>query len=56
MVFKHDFEYIMQEYDGADSLLQAERQQLLNLKKMLEGQLQLVQQQLQVPLIIQKLY
>ena len=37
-----------QEHDGADDLLQAERMHLLNLKKMLEAQLQLVQQQLQV--------
>lgn len=36
------------EHDGADDLLQAERMHLLNLKKMLESQLQLVQQQLQV--------
>jgi len=34
--------------DGADDLLQAERSHLLNLKKNLETQLQLVQQQLQV--------
>jgi len=36
------------EQDGADDLLHAERQHLLNLKKTLEAQLQLVQQQLQV--------
>lgn len=34
--------------DGADDLLQAERMHLLNLKRMLEAQLKLVQQQLQV--------
>ncbi|XP_064649719.1 tektin-like protein 1 isoform X2 [Lineus longissimus] len=34
--------------DGADDLLNAERQHLLNLKKILEAQLKLVQQQLQV--------
>ncbi|XP_074654916.1 tektin-like protein 1 [Tubulanus polymorphus] len=34
--------------DGADDLLSAERQHLLNLKRVLEAQLRLVQQQLQV--------
>lgn len=36
------------DHDGADDLLHAERMQLLGLKRMLEQQLQLVQQQLQV--------
>ena len=38
----------LQEHDGADDLLNAERAHLLNSKKTLEGQLRLVHQQLQV--------
>ena len=38
----------VQDNDGADDLLHAERMHLFNLKRMLEAQLQLVQQQLQV--------
>ena len=38
----------LQDHDGADDLLNAERAHLLNSKKTLEAQLRLVQQQLQV--------
>ena len=43
---------VLQEHDGADDLLGGERMHLLNLKRMLEAQLQLVQQQLQVSIVI----
>lgn len=39
---------VLQEHDGADDLLNAERAHLLNCKKALEAQLRSVQQQLQV--------
>ena len=41
---------LLQEEDGADGLLQAERLALLNMKRQLETQLQLTQQQLLVSL------
>lgn len=42
------FPLVLQEHDGADDLLNAERAHLLNCKKALEAQLRSVQQQLQV--------
>lgn len=39
---------LLQEHDGADDLLNAERSHLLNCKKALEAQLRSVQQQLHV--------
>ena len=44
----HDTYFLcLQDQDGADDLLKAENQHLRNLKRMLEAQLRLVQQQLQ---------
>ena len=39
---------VLQPRDGADDMLNAERMQLLNMKKMYEAQLKLIKQQLHV--------
>ena len=43
--------FLLQDHDGADDLIGAERMHLQNIKKMLETQLHLVQEQLQVSVV-----